>query len=520
MKTNIFKYIFFTILIILIIAGIYILYKDGKKEKFKVENNELEINIVKELNIGITQYDTINPILSYNRDIQYIDKLIFRPLLNITSNFKIENELAKEFSKINSTTYIVKLKEDIYWHDGTKFTAQDVVFTIENLKNNEIKSIYKENVRDIKEVQKIDDYTIKILLKEGTLFFEYKMCFPILASNSYEEKTLNCKTTVPVGTGKYKILKTDENIIEIKKVNLDEESKLTKINIYLYNSANDLYTEIINNKVDFIITDNIEYEEYVGKMGYNVNYSTGREFEYLVLNNENKILSNKEIRKAISHSIDRQSINYNVYNNKYNISNFPLDYGSYLFNSNNNFEYDINKAKTILLENEWKYKNGIWQNENKKLEFDLLVNIEEEKRELVAEEIKKQLSEIGITINIVKVEKNRYNSYVKNKNYDMILTGNIISSCPNIETYLGENNLSNFNNQEVKYILSEIKNIDNEDIKKDKYLRLIQIYNEEIPFISLYYNSLFILSNSNLKGDLTHNWYNIFYNINNWYKVK
>ena len=66
------------------------MYKDGKNEIDNIQNNELEINMVRELNIGISGYDTINPILSNNRDIQYIDKLIFEPLVDITNDFKIE----------------------------------------------------------------------------------------------------------------------------------------------------------------------------------------------------------------------------------------------------------------------------------------------------------------------------------------------------------------------------------------------------------------------------------------------
>ena len=102
----------------------------------------------------------------------------------------------------------------------------------------------------------------------------------------------------------------------------------------------------------------------------------------------------------------------------------------------------------------------------------------------------------------------------------MILTGNIISSCPNLETYFGKNNLSNFKNEEIRTILNDVKNITDEKILTDKYIRIEEIYKEEIPFISLYSNSLFVLSNKNLKGDLSCNWYNLFYNIDGWYKVK
>ena len=520
MKTNIFKYIFFIILIILLSTSIYILYKGENNKDIGTHNNQLQINMIRELNLGIAQYDTINPILSNNRDVQYLDKLIFDSLLDITYDFKIENSLASEFSKINNTTYLIKLKEKINWHDGTKFTAKDVIFTIENLKLNNINSIYKENVKDIQKIEQIDDYTIKIILNKEVPFFEYMMCFPIVASHSYEEGTLKSKTEVPIGTGKYRIIKISEDNIEIERIDYENETKLSKINVNLKKSTKDLYNALTKNEIDFMVTDNIEYESYIGTMGYEFNYSQNRQFEYLCLNTKNNILSDNKIRQAICYAINKKNINYNIYNNKYNICDYPLDYGNYLFCKKNIFEYDTNQAKNILIESGWILRNNKWRKQNKVLEFDLIVKQEDERRVLAAEEIKKQLEEIGIIINIVKVNDNRYNNYIKNKNYDMILTGNIISTSPNLETYFGEGNLSNFYNEEITNILNEVKNIDDTRILKDKYSRIEQIYKEELPFISLYFNSIFVLTNSNLKGDLSHNWFNLYYNIDNWYNTK
>lgn len=520
MKENTFKYIFFTIVILLIGLAIYLLYKDGKKQVSNVQNNELEINMVRELNIGISNYDTINPILSNNRDVLYIDKLIFEPLIDITYDFKIENRLAKEFSKINDTTYIIKLKDDKYFHDGEKFTAEDVIFTLNNLKNNNINSIYKENVSKIKELQKIDDYTVKIILNEKVDFFEYMMCIPILAKHSYYDD-FNSKNPIPVGTGKFKISKITEDSILLEKFNNENETKITKINLLLKKTAKDLYTALTKNEIDFMTTNNIQYEEYIGTMGYNINQCKNREFDYLILNSKNYILNQKEIRQAISYSIDRNEINYNIYNNKYYISNFPLDYGSYLYNSDNKLEFDTNKAKNILIENGWTLRNNIWKKDAKTLSLKLLVNKENEKRVNVAKNIKEQLEKIGIIINVIEASNKEFNNYIKNENYDIILTGNVVSNSPNIETFFNDDNLSNFSNEEMGDILKNIKNIDNqEDNLKSKYNRIEEIYKEELPFISLYFNSLFILSNKNLKGNLECNWYNIYYNIDNWYKVE
>lgn len=520
MKTNIFKYIFFIVVIILVFIAVYILYSDKHGQAIAIQNTKTEFNIIKEINIGITDYDTINPILSNNRDVQYIDKLVFQSLLDITSDFKIKNLLTKEFSKIDETTYIAKLRDDVYWHDGTKFTAQDVIFTVNNLKKDSVKSIYKENVNVIDKIKKIDDYTIKIILKEETPFFEYRMCFPIISSNNYEENSLISKTVLPIGTGKYKIVSIEENLIKLKLVDEENESKIVTINIKIQKSVYDLYNAFRKEKIDYIITDNIEYQEYLGTIGYNVNNIANRKYEYLILNLKNDILVDKNIRKAINFAIDKKTINYNLYKTMYKETEFPLDYGSYLYNKEDINNYNMAETKQILLENGYIYIENKWQKNGKNLEFNLLVNSSNQKRIELAEQIKEQLEQEGIQINIIKANNYTYSNYIKNKNYDIVLTGTIVSNCPNLETYFGEENLSNYNNEELREIINETKNINDEKVLKDKYFRISQIYKEEIPFISLYSNSLFILSNKNLKGNLSCNWYNLFYNIDGWYKVQ
>ena len=511
LKDSMIKKIFIFIIILLLIIAIYILYKDGNEQKINIENLELKIETIDYLNVGIAKFDTINPILTNNRDVQYVDRLIFDSLVDITYDYKTENLLAKEVSKINSKQYLIKLKDTIYWHDGTKFTSKDVIFTIKNIQNDNVKTVYKENVKNIEQIQQIDEYTIKILLNEEVPFFEYMLCFPILASHAYQEGTLISNTEIPQGTGKYKITKISENSIQVERVQKEDNIKISQINLILTDSMKDLYTGLQKKEIDFIITDNIEYEKYIGTMGYNVSAAPNRSFEYLELNENNNLLSNKEIRRAIKYAIDRQAINYKVYNNKYHISDFPIDYGSYLFKNQNIFKYDINESKNILTQNEWTFENEVWKKKNKILSFDLVVKYNDDKRVLLAEEIKKQLEDIGIKINIVKVNEDLYNNYIKNENYDMILTGKIVSNSPNIENYFGE---------KEEILFNEIKNISDNEVLKQKYNELEQIYQDETPFISLYFDSIFVLSNTSLKGDFSYNWYNIFYNIDNWYKIK
>ena len=208
-----------------------------------------------------------------------------------------------------------------------------------------------------------------------------------------------------------------------------------------------------------------------------------------------------------------------LYNNKYKVTNYSLDYGSWLKGDNGDNSYNPDLAIQILEQNGWEYKYNKWQKtENyytKTLSFKIVVQASNQTRVTVAEMIKSDLTNIGINATIVKASDTQYQYYLQNKNYDSIITGTTVSANPSIETYIGA---SNFNNEELNNLMNEIKNISKEDLLKEKYTRIREIFNEQKPYIGLYNSYYAVASSWTLRGNVTANWYNIFIDINNWYK--
>ncbi|MCI8443630.1 MAG: hypothetical protein HFJ37_00350 [Clostridia bacterium] len=66
--------------------------------------------------------------------------------------------------------------------------------------------------------------------------------------------------------------------------------------------------------------------------------------------------------------------------------------------------------------------------------------------------------------------------------------------------------------------MNEVKNTTDENILKEKYQRLVEIYKTDMPYISLYNNKYIIAYSSGLVGEITPNWFNSFYGIEGWYK--
>ena len=334
MRENKFKTIFFIIIIILFIISIYLAIKNKKSYANEETKIKKETQMENRINIGIIKFDTLNPILTKNQDIQYITKLIYKPLIDITQDFNLQNGIAEEWNKLDNKTYLIKLQENVLWDNGKKCTSQDIKYTIDFINQNQ--SIFKENVKNIKNIEIVNDYLIKIFLIEPEDFFEYMLCFPIICK---EEN---------VGTGNYKIESVDNNKIELK-------SNTNEINLIIYNSITKLYNAFSKGEVDFFITNNINYLKYIGRVGHNKNTITGRNFDYLKYNLKNKVLKNKEVIQAIELLINKNEINHKIFNNMYYTAEFPLQYGSYLYNNNIKCQNNINKAQKILEDTGWIY---------------------------------------------------------------------------------------------------------------------------------------------------------------------
>lgn len=530
MKSNAIKYIFIIIVVALIGYAGYLIYgqKEEEPNKTIIEETVEEAKIITNIRIPIISFDTINPILSKNQNIQDISRLIYEPLLNITTDNKITMCLAKEWSKQSNTSYVIKLKENVKWHDGNELIAKDIQFTIDRLKEMGANSIYAYNVEKVISVEVIDKSTIKINLNEEVPFFEYNLTFPIMSHYYYEnEDFVNTeKNNKPVGTGRFKVSENSENII-LKKNNdwwdTQEETKLEEIQLVKYQSIGEVYNAFKTGNIDLFTTKTTSLEEYIGTIGYNKKEYYGRNLDYIAFNCEENVLSNVEVRKAISYLINKENIVAGIYKGAYYKANFPLEFGSYLYEDKRvSYETNEEKARSILGQAGWIYNKKIWQRvkdyRTQKLRFDLIVNSSNEARVQVAENIKQTLLEFGIDINIKKVSDSQYQNYLQNKNYDMILTGVYSGLSPDLSPYFGGNNIANFSNEEIKNLINDVKNIQDEKVLKEKYSRIVEIYEEEMPYVFLYHSKNTLVYSPNLVGELNPNRYNVYEGIGTWYR--
>ena len=91
--------------------------------------------------------------IHYNSLVQYNDKLLPQP------------ELAEEFSANDALTeWTFKIRKDVVFHDGSKLSADDVVWSMRRHMGKDSKSVVKPLVAGVKEWKKVDSHTVKAML--------------------------------------------------------------------------------------------------------------------------------------------------------------------------------------------------------------------------------------------------------------------------------------------------------------------------------------------------------------------
>ncbi len=525
MGKGIFKYIFVIVVISLAIyTGFKLIRDDNLSNEENLDQTSKVSTIQKDLRLSIAELDTLNPILSNNRNVHEVSKVIYEPLVTLNENYKLEYCLAKEVVKQDDTTYIVKLRQGILWHDGSNFTQSDVHYTIDKIKDPNISSVYKDNLRYVAQYEEIDDYTFKLYLTQAVPFFEYNLTFPILCANYYGEDDFanTDKNGAPIGTGMFKIENVDGANIKLAKNDTywdnSKKTMVEEIVIKLYSSMGEVYNAFKSGELDIITVTANNVEEYIGTLGYNRIEYKSRQYDFMSFNTSSEMFADASVRQAISKIIDKDAMVATCLGAGYVSSNFSLDMGNWLYTKDLTVIPNLDEARLILENAGWSYRNNSWIKDGRKLDINIIVNVNNESRVRVAENIAEQLENFGIRVSVLQYSPERYADAINNRNYECIITGIECSFSPNISTYFGENNLANYSNDEIFDLMNKIENTTDDVVLYDSYKTIFDKYIEDVPYIGLYRNTDIVVYNQGLVGNISPNAFNLYHNIYKWYR--
>ena len=325
-------------------------------------DNEIYID---ELNLPLIELDIFHPLLTKNKQVSDTLKLIYEPLFDLNEKNKLEPKLAVEWFEKDELTWIIKLNSEVKWHDGNEFTAEDVVFTYETILNDE--SVYRENIKNILSIEKIDKNAIQINLSQKDNLLFYQLVFPIIPKHYLKGDWISeDKLLQAIGTGPYEVLEVsdDKKIITLNS-NPDwwkgQEYKLNTIHLYQYTTYGEAMKAFKSTEIDVISTTMSSWQKKFGAIGNNSYMYEGAEFETIVPNTQNEVLKESSVRRMILAGINSANIIETIYQGSGKISQCPIQSSSYLNFYPNEKNYDIEKAKQLLINAGWQNETGVWK---------------------------------------------------------------------------------------------------------------------------------------------------------------
>jgi peptide/nickel transport system substrate-binding protein len=245
------------------------------------------------------------------------DTLVYRD----PETFQIKPLLATSWKQTNDTTYEFTLRQGVTFHDGSPFTADDVVYTINTVLADKQVAV-PSNYSYLAGAEKIDDFHVRVKLKRiFPAALEYmSMTLPIWPKAYRERVGADAYSKAPVGTGPYKITRVN-GVSEIDMVRNDAyfdgpkgKPAISKLVIHEVADATTEITELLSGRADWIWQFNPDQFDNISRVptllavraesmriGYLSMDAAGR-------TGADNPLTKQKVRQAIAYAIDRATI--------------------------------------------------------------------------------------------------------------------------------------------------------------------------------------------------------------------
>lgn len=463
---------------------------------------------------------------------------IYQSLYAFDASGNLKPQLVTGSSHPDSLTYIYELRKDVTFSDGSKMTADDVVYSLTRNQDPKVASGFAYLFTTVSSIKKTGDYEVTVKLKTPNQWWPDVLgtCAAAVISKSYytaHSATFGKPNGTVLGTGPYTLKKwTSGSEIDLVKNGhyWDKSQKLDFDKIQYKIIADDTARTqaVTTGQVDLAYSIPVDNVSTVEK---NKSYSivTTQHFnnQYLTYNVHRKPLDNVNVRKAIYYAIDRHAIINNIVKQAGIYANSILIDKSYTGSSYQywkdyltnvkDYSYDLSKAKQLLAD------------AGKSAGFNIkLVHKDDTVLNSIALYIQQQLKTLNINVTITKLTYDQYmtlkfaNNSKGQQDFDIFLDGwgsDIFDPDGVLTPFYSSSNAVEGGSNDAGYINPTLDKILNQEITEGDpaaRAKLLQqafdIANDELPYAPIFrYNLIFAVNNRiNFKVS-PYLLYNLFY---------
>lgn len=343
--------------------------------------------------------------------------LIFDRLFRYGEDFKMVNHLVKEYTlKEDNLTYVLTLQDSVYFHNGDKLTASDVLFTIGLIRDPKNESPSANDFQYIDKIEKLSDYQVQIVLKQPYVRFLSSLAICILPEKAYTADPVKFATN-PIGSGPYSFVETKKGesitlLANDKYWKKDEVPSIKNAQFKVISEATVRVMSIINNEVDLVMSGILAAD--VKKLQENkdlkIGISTSTSYEYVGFMLDKDPVKDVKVRQAIAYALDKDAISKHFEGYRTYVTLAPDHWAVPKTLEVNKFDKNIEKAKQLLTEAG--VKSGT------KIPLSCTTG-----RLELAQIVKEQLSAIGLDIEIRSMEQTQFTADMNAQNMVMFLHG-------------------------------------------------------------------------------------------------
>lgn len=465
---------------------------------------------------------TLLPAGDISESLAEIIKIVYEPLFDFDESLNPIASLADDCTAVSPTLYRVGLRDGVTWHDGDEFNANDVVYTVNALKNSN--SVFASDVEKILKAEVESKNSVLFTLSEPTPNFIGLLSFPIIKRNTDTEPSADF---VPVGTGPYKFSEKRNNTYYFVKNEAwyNGEASDKKISITLLKDKESAVYAFEANEADVISSSLMDLTENTPRGQTTIQNYISNDLTFLGMNNSEGILSQPEIRCAISYLIDKNAIITNHLYGHGQAVDVPVYPKAWFYDYQSDMvevEADANYLETLLNQNGWFKKEGIYVKDfgsyEAELTLSILTNRDNDEKMAIAKSIAETLRENGIIVKVTAVPYDQYLGRVKSMDFSMFIGE--ISMDKNMdpsELVAGGENYFAYQSEEMDAILERMGSCEDNEQLIQCYSEFISRFLQDMPFVPLFFREEALIASPELSGYGMPNYYCPFRNVENWY---
>ena len=383
----------------------------------------------------------LNPHL-YNGEM-FAQNLLYESLVKVEDDGSISPWLAESYEvSEDGKTYVFKLREDVYFTDGTKFNAEAAKLNFDAILDNYERHSWIESVSLMKEVENYGKESVEVTGEYELTIHLSKSYYPFLlelgvirplrfiSPNCFIDGTTKNGVTDYIGTGSYYLSEHVTDEYAIFKVNEKYWGDIPDIEEIIVKVIPDSQSRVMaleSGEIDLIygatMIDSETYDKFSNLSEFETKISEPISSRVMMINTQDEILGDIRLRKALQYATDRETISKSIFlgieDPAYTLFSSEVPYADIGLTP---YEYNLEKAKELLNEAGWVEVNGqsYRQKDGQELAFTLHYSSDNVTDKTIAEFYKGELAKIGINLEIIGEEAQAHSDRAKSGNFDII----------------------------------------------------------------------------------------------------